>query len=493
YKHTQMRQNFGVIMLALVNRQPRVLNLKEMLHYFVEHRQDVILRRTRFQLNKAQQRAHILEGFRIVLSNLDETITIIRGAANREDARRKLIERFALSDDQAQAILNMQLGQLTQLDQKKIQDEYEELLKAIEYLEGILADPRKVLHLIKEDMKRIKKDFGDERRTVIHAAEAEDISIEDLIAEEDMIVTITRDGYIKRLPIDTYRTQGRGGKGVIGLTKKEEDMVEHLFIATTHHMILFFTNAGRVYQLKAYEVPAASRQARGTPIINLIQVERGEQVTATVPVPDWGRGGHLFMCTRNGVVKKTALGEFNTRLSKGIIAINLQRKDELKWVRWTDGSREIILGTHQGLAVRFSEADVRSMGRPAAGVTGVRFKKKGDYVVAMDVCRKGADVLVVSEKGYGKRTPIEEYRFTARGAQGVITLNITETNGSVVTMRVVDADDELLIITAKGVVIRQKIETIRQTGRGAQGVRLIRLDEGDSVRAVARVLKEEEE
>ena len=492
YKHTQMRQNFGVIMLALVDREPKVLTLKEMLQYFIEHRREVITRRTRFQLGKAKQRAHILEGFRIILRNLDETIAIIRNADNREEARKKLMERFELSNDQAQAILNMQLGQLTQLDQKKIKDEYEELLKTIEYLEGILADPRKVLHLIQEDMKNVKKEFGDERRSVIHATEAEDISIEDLIAEEDMIVTITRDGYIKRLPIDTYRTQARGGKGVIGLTKKEQDAVEHLFVATTHHLILVFTNRGRVYQLKAYEVPAASRQARGTPIINLVQIEPGECVTATVPVSNFGEGGCLFFCTRNGVVKKTALEEFNTRLSKGIIAINLQGKDELKWVRWTDGKREIILGTHQGLAVRFNEEEVRSMGRQAAGVRGIRFKKTGDYVVSMNAGRTDADLLVVSEKGYGKRTPIDAYRKTARGTQGVITLNITETNGPVVCMHVVDADDELLIITAKGVVIRQPVETIRQTGRSAQGVRLIRLGEGDLVRAVARVIKGDE-
>ncbi|NCO93402.1 MAG: DNA gyrase subunit A, partial [Armatimonadetes bacterium] len=469
YKHTQMRQNFGIIMLALVDRQPKVMGLKELLQEFVKHRQEVIVRRTQYQLRKAEERAHILEGFRIVLDNLDAVIALIRRSANREEARKGLIEKFGLSDAQSQAVLNMQLGQLTRLDQDKIEAEYQELLKKIEYLNGILADPRKVLFLIQEDMRQIKKDYGDERRTVIHAKEAADISIEDLIAEEEMIITITRDGYIKRLPIDTYRTQGRGGRGVIALTKKEQDSVADVIVATTHHTILFFTNRGRVYQLKAYQIPAAGRQSRGTAMVNLLLVEKDELVTATVLVPDFKREGLLFMTTRRGVVKKTDLAQFDTRLSKGIIAINLNDDDELRWVEFIQGDSDIILGTRQGMSIRFPDSDVRCMGRPAAGVRGVSLGKD-DCVIGMDVVRPNAELLVVSERGYGKRTKLDQYRVQSRGGKGIITMRVTEKNGPVVDLRVVEADDELLVITKSGIIIRQRVANISVVGRSTQGV-----------------------
>ncbi|PIZ32305.1 MAG: DNA gyrase subunit A [Armatimonadetes bacterium CG_4_10_14_0_8_um_filter_66_14] len=487
YKHTQMRQNFGIIMLALVDRQPKVMGLKELLQEFVKHRQEVIVRRTQYQLRKAEERAHILEGFRIVLDNLDAVIALIRRSANREEARKGLIEKFGLSDAQSQAVLNMQLGQLTRLDQDKIEAEYQELLKKIEYLNGILADPRKVLFLIQEDMRQIKKDYGDERRTVIHAKEAADISIEDLIAEEEMIITITRDGYIKRLPIDTYRTQGRGGRGVIALTKKEQDSVADVIVATTHHTILFFTNRGRVYQLKAYQIPAAGRQSRGTAMVNLLLVEKDELVTATVLVPDFKREGLLFMTTRRGVVKKTDLAQFDTRLSKGIIAINLNDDDELRWVEFIQGDSDIILGTRQGMSIRFPDSDVRCMGRPAAGVRGVSLGKD-DCVIGMDVVRPNAELLVVSERGYGKRTKLDQYRVQSRGGKGIITMRVTEKNGPVVDLRVVEADDELLVITKSGIIIRQRVANISVVGRSTQGVRLIRLAEDDAVGAVAPIV-----
>ncbi|NCP33998.1 MAG: DNA gyrase subunit A [Armatimonadetes bacterium] len=487
YKHTQMRQNFGIIMLALVDRQPKVMGLKELLQEFVKHRQEVIVRRTQYQLRKAEERAHILEGFRIVLDNLDAVIALIRRSANREEARKGLIEKFGLSDAQSQAVLNMQLGQLTRLDQDKIEAEYQELLKKIEYLNGILADPRKVLFLIQEDMRQIKKDYGDERRTVIHAKEAADISIEDLIAEEEMIITITRDGYIKRLPIDTYRTQGRGGRGVIALTKKEQDSVADVIVATTHHTILFFTNRGRVYQLKAYQIPAAGRQSRGTAMVNLLLVEKDELVTATVLVPDFKREGLLFMTTRRGVVKKTDLAQFDTRLSKGIIAINLNDDDELRWVEFIQGDSDIILGTRQGMSIRFPDSDVRCMGRPAAGVRGVSLGKD-DCVIGMDVVRPNAELLVVSERGYGKRTKLDQYRVQSRGGKGIITMRVTEKNGPVVGLRVVEADDELLVITKSGIIIRQRVANISVVGRSTQGVRLIRLAEDDAVGAVAPIV-----
>lgn len=491
YKHTALRTSFGVINLALLDGQPKVMSLKESLQAFIAHREVVITRRSRFQLNKAEARAHILEGFRIILASLDEVIALIRASESREHARGRLKERFNLSDEQANAVLSMQLGQLTQLDRLRIDNEYAELLKEIERLRGILEDVRKVRQIIKQDMVRIKKEYGDARRTQIRPQEAQDIRIEDLISEEDVCITITRDGYIKKLPIDTYRTQGRGGKGIIGLTKKEEDLVEHLFICTTHHILLFFSNKGQVYQLKAYEVPSASRQSRGTPIVNLLQVERGEQITAVLNIDNFADDRYLFMVTREGTVKKTSLSDYATRRQGGIIAIKLDEsgKDELRFVFETDGKKEIILASRQGMSIRFNETDVRPTGRNSMGVTGMRFKSKKDYVVGAAVAVPKDDVLVVSERGYGKRSLVEDYRFQSRGGTGVITLKVTEKTGELVSLEVVQPGDELMIITKNGVIIRQRVDDIRETGRVAQGVRLIRMAESDSVAAVAKILR----
>ncbi|MDF2441785.1 MAG: gyrase subunit, partial [Abditibacteriota bacterium] len=351
---------------------------------------------------------------------------------------------------------------------------------------------RKVRAIIKADMARIKKEYSDARRTRILDQEAQNINIEDLIAEEDVVVTITRDGYIKRLPIDTYRTQGRGGKGIIGLTKKEEDLVEHLFICTTHHILLIFTNRGRVYQLKAYEVPQASRTSRGTPIVNLLQVERGEQITAALNMDDFSDSKYLFMVTREGTVKKTSLADYATRRSGGLIAINLEGKDELRFVFQTDGNKEILLASRSGMSIRFNENDVRATGRASQGVTGMRFKNKGDYIVGAAVATPHDEVLVVSESGYGKRSEVEQYRFQTRGGTGVKTLNVTEKTGELLSLQVVKPEEELLIITKKGVIMRQKISGIRETGRIAQGVKLINLGESDRVAAVAKILQEPE-
>ncbi|MBV9868336.1 MAG: DNA gyrase subunit A [Abitibacteriaceae bacterium] len=492
YKHTALRSSFGIINLALVDGQPKVLNLKQSLEAFIGHRQTVITRRSRFQLAKAEARAHILEGFRTILASLDEVIALIRASNSREEARNRLKERFGLSDEQSQAVLSMQLGQLTQLDRLKIDTEYAELIKDIERLRGIIEDVRKVRQIIKQDMARIKKEYGDARRTQIRPQEAQDIKIEDLISEEDVIVTITRDGYIKKLPMDTYRTQGRGGKGVIGLTKKEEDLVEHLFICTTHHILLFFTNRGQVFQLKAYEVPSASRQSRGTPIVNLLQIERGEQITAVLNIDDFSADRYLFMVTKEGTVKKTSLEDYATRRQGGIIAIKLDGKDELRYVFETNGKKEIVMASRHGMSIRFNESDVRPTGRNSMGVTGMRFKDKKDYIVGAGVADPHDQVLVVSEQGYGKRSEVEDYRFQSRGGTGVITLKVTDKNGELVSLQVVKPNEELLVITQKGVIIRQRIDDIRETGRVAQGVRLIRLNENDRVAAVAKILQPEE-
>lgn len=509
YKHTYLRTSFGIINLSIVDGQPKVLSLKQSLEVFIGHRQEVIRRRSKFQLTKAEARAHILEGLRAILASIDDVIALIRSSQSREDARNRLIsegvpayhegkkapngQMVTLSEIQANAVLDMRLGQLTQLDRMKIDDEFAELLKEIERLRGILESEAKVRQIIRNDMARIKKEYADNRRTQLVEKEAQDLKPEDLIAEEDVVVTITRDGYIKKLPKDTYRTQGRGGKGIIGLTKKEEDAVEHLFVCTTHNMLLVFTNRGKVYQLKAYEVPSASRQSRGTPIVNLLQVERGETVTAVRNIAEFTDDRYLFMVTKEGTVKKTALSEYATRRQGGIIAINLEGKDELRFVFETDGTKEIILASRHGMSIRFKEEDARPMGRVTRGVTGMRFKDKKDYIVGAAVATPLDHVLTISETGLGKRSLVEDYRLQTRGGTGVMTLKVTEKTGELVNLKVVAEGDELMIITKKGVIIRQKIDDIRETGRIAQGVKLIRLGEGDEVAAVAKILQEEEE
>jgi len=492
HKHTAMRTTYNVILLALVGGVPKTLALLDFLRLHVEMRKDVITRRTRYELNRAQERAHILEGYRIALRHLDAIIQLIKESRTPQEAREALIKRYKLSERQAQAILELMLQRLTGMEQKKVQEEYQQVIQQIAELEDILANPRRVLALIKEELKDLKKRFGDERRTRIHAEEAEEINVEDLIAEEDMVITVTRDGYVKRLPVDTYRVQGRGGKGVIGLTPKEQDSVEHLFVASTHHTILFFTNRGRVYRLRAFEVPAASRQARGTAIVNLIQIQPGEQITAARTVRGFSDKQFLVMGTKQGMVKKTQLSAYETRLKGGLLGIRLKKGDELKWVKTTDGKQDVTMATRKGMAIRFSEKQVRPMGRVAAGVRAIRLRK-GDEVVGMEVAQKRADVLVASENGFGKRTPVSDYRAQARAGIGLKTMNVTTKTGPVMDMKVVADDDDVLVITTGGQMIRQPVAQIRRTGRAAQGVRLIRLEENDKVAALARVVRREEE
>lgn len=487
-KHTPMRLSFGVIMLALEDGIPRVLNLKQVLQNYINHRRDVIVRRTRYELYRAQQRAHILEGLQVVVRFLDEIIRIIRQSENSEVARRALMRRFGFTQIQAEAILSMQLRQLTALEQQRLEDEYKNLLQEIAYLEDILVDERRVAQIIKQELKELKDKYGDDRRTRIIAREAEEIGEEDMIPEEEMLVTITRDGYIKRLPLDTYRSQRRGGKGVIATTTKEEDTLEHIFQVSTHHYILFFTDRGRVYRLKAYEVPQATRQARGTAIINLIRIEPGEKITATVSVADFSPDKYLVMGTRKGEVKRIALSEFANLRANGLFAFDLEEGDELGWVQVTSGNDELVFVTRKGMSLRFHETDVRSMGRAAGGVRGIQLAKD-DVVVAMVKAYKDRDLLVISEKGYGKRTPFSEYRVQGRGGKGIITFNVTQRTGVLVDAKGVLPDDRIIAVTAQGKAIRVPVSQIRRTGRAAQGVRIMTPDEGDYVNALARIVQ----
>lgn len=494
YKHTAMRTNFACNMLALVDGVPRMLTLKWSLEIYIDHRREVILSRTRFLLAKAEERAHILEGFLKALSMLDAIIEAIRNSPSPAAARDRLQEApFEFSEGQAQAILDLTLSRLTQLERQKIQEEYEAVIKEIAYLREILENPRRVFELIKDDLEDIKKRHGDARRTEIKTVEADDIDIADLIKEEDMVVTMTRDGYIKRLPVATYRVQNRGGKGVIGLNKKEEDDVSNLFIASTHSILLFFTDAGRIYRLRAFEVPLAKREARGTAVVNLIPIERGEKVTATVSVDSFDQGGYLIMVTRHGVVKKTELKEYDTTLkARGIIAMNIQEGDSLRWVLWTGGEDEIFLCTRDGQSIRFHEGDVRAMGRNAGGVRGIKLRKD-DEVVGCTVVDPDKDLLIVTENGFGKRTPLSEYRSQTRGGVGIKTVNVTQKNGAVVGCEVVEDDDQLMLLTSTGQLIRIPTANIRVTGRSAQGVILVRCDEGACVVGVEKVVRECEE
>ncbi len=492
YKRTSLRANFSVNALALINGVPRTLSLAPMLQHWVDHRKDVIVRRTRYLLAQREARLHIVEGLVTASDHIDEVVALIRKSKDRAQARKRLEKRFDLTEKQSQAIVEMVLGQLTNLDQTRLREEAKELRKEIAELKKILASEQLVLDIIKDDLRELKRRLGDERRTRIVPDEAEDISTEDLIAEEDMAITITRDGYIKRLPVDTYRVQQRGGRGVVALTKKEEDTVEHLFVATTHHILLCFTNQGRVYRLKAYEVPMVSRQSRGTAIINLVHLEPGEQICGFVPVRSFDVGGYLVMATQRGIVKKTELAEYDTPLkSRGIIALSVDKRDELEWVKWTDGKQHILLVTRLGQAARFDEQEARPMGRSARGVIGIRLRK-GDEVVAMEVVdpKDKRDLLVVTEKGLGKRTALAQYPRKGRGAMGVKTVQITKRNGPVVGVQVVEGDDEVMAVSSEGVLIRMPVEDIRRTGRAAQGVKLVALPAGATVRAMAKVVRE---
>lgn len=495
YKHTQLRTNFAVNMLALVPvgdaLVPRQCNIRDLINYFLIHRRQVIIRRTQYLLRKAEERAHIVEGLLKALDTIDEIIELIRGSANRTEARKGLMRQFEFTERQAEAILNMQLGQLTRLSREELEREMRQLQEAIAEYKEILGSEEKQSQVIKRELRQVARELGDERRTRLIEEEAADIAIEDLIDQEDVAITVTRDGYIKRMPVDTYRPQGRGGRGVMALTKKEEDTVRDLFVASTHHHLLCFTNLGTVYRIKAYEVPMASRQARGTPIQNIVPLVEGERVTEIIPVPSFDMGGYLFMVTAKGVVKKVALEEFDTPLrAKGIRAIALEKGDELRWVLWTDGTKDILLVTSAGKANRFDEEEVRAMGRAARGVLTMALKRDERLVAALGVDKNDSrDLLVVSEKGLGKRTPLAEYPRKGRRAHGVITMKITERTGQVVGAEAVDEDDEIMCITAQGVLLRCRVADIRVTGRSAQGVKIVRPAEGDRVSAVAKIVR----
>jgi DNA gyrase subunit A len=499
YKRTALRTNFSANMMALVPKGnalvPKLCSLKELMQSYLAHRLAVITRRTQFLLQKAQAREHIVAGLLKAINIIDEVIAIVRQSENRGAARQALIDTFEFSELQADAILSMQLGQLTRLSRIDLEKEAGELADHIAEYESILASEARKYEVIKEELRQLAKDLGDDRRTKIIMGEAEDINTEDLIAREDMAITITRDGYIKRMPLDTYRVQLRGGRGIVALSKKEEDSVRDIFVATTHHLILVFTNQGRVYRLRAYQVPMASRTSRGTPVINLVPLEAGEQVTAWVPVSSFDQGGYLVMVTRHGMIKKTPLKQYDTNLkAKGLIAIHLKPNDRLEWVMWTDGTRDIILATKMGKALRFAERCVRPMGRSAAGVHAIKLMKN-DELVATESIRhdEERDLLVVAERGLGKRTALREYRCQGRATQGVMTLKITSRNGAVVGVCVVDNDDEVMCISSGGVLIRVPVNKIRQTGRNAQGVKVVTPDEGTVVRAIAKVVKSAQE
>lgn len=490
YKQTQLQDTFGTIMLALVDGQPRVLNLKEVLFYYLEHQKDVITRRTRFELGKAEARAHIVEGLRIALDHIDAVIKTIRESQTTEIARNNLMERFKLSDKQAQAILEMRLQRLTGLEREKLEEEFKSLQEKIAYLRAVLADEKLVLKIIKEELLEVKSRYGDERRTEI-AIDESNIDVEDLIAEEDMVITVTHSGYIKRLPVTTYKSQKRGGRGISAMATKEEDFLEQIFITTTHHYLLFFTNKGKVYRLKVYEIPEASRQAKGTSLVNLLYISGDEKITTIIPVKKFDTEQYLFACTKKGIVKKTELDQYDTSRKDGLIAITIDDSDELIGVKLTEGKEEVIIATKAGMAIRFSEEDVRSMGRTARGVKGISLNDD-DEVVGMDTVTEFSDLLVVTDKGYGKRTPLEEYRIQTRGGKGIITLRTTNKNGQLVSIKVVKPIDELMLISSEGIVIRINVDEIPRQSRSTQGVTLMRLSESDKVVDIARVSSSKE-
>ena len=480
YKHTSLQTTFGIIMLALNNGRPMLLNIKECLWLFIQHRMEVVTRRTEFELEKARARAHILEGLRIALENIDEVIAIIKKSKDGPTAKQALMARFELSEIQSQAILEMRLQKLTGLETQAILDEYEELLKKISELEDILASESRRYGIIKEELEEIKKKFGDKRRTEISTGDA-DIDIEDLIQREEVVITITRDGWIKRLPVDTYRSQGRGGRGIIGLSKKKEDIVKHMFVTNSHDKILFFSTRGQVYRLKAYQVPQASRTAKGIPVVNLLQLNSAERVAAVIPIGDFDQERFVSMITKEGIIKKTALHQYDTNRKGGIKGITLRQGDELRYVLLTHGNEDLVIGTKKGLSIRFSETDVRAMGRGASGVKGIVLNQ-GDEVMGAGVVEDEKALLCVCEKGYGKRTLLKYYRKQKRGGKGILTIKASERNGNVVGIAVVDVKEELLIISEKGIIIRQPVNTITATiGRSTQGVRLMRLDAGDTI------------
>ncbi len=488
YKHTPLETTFGVIMLALVNNRPEILNLKQILHHFLEHRREVVVRRTAFDLRKAEERAHILEGLKIALDNLDAVIMLIRGSQSPDEARAGLIRQFSLTEIQANAILDMRLQRLTQLERTKLVEEYQDVLKQIEYLKSVLASEALVRTIIKDELTEIREAYKDERRTQIVKEEAE-ISLEDLIAAEEVIVTISHTGYIKRNAVSLYRAQRRGGKGKIGMGIKEEDFVVNLFTASTHDSLLFFTDAGKVYWLKVHEIPEASRAAKGKALVNLLALAGSEKVTATLPVKEFREDRYIVMATKKGVIKKTELSAFSNPRQGGIIALGLEGGDRLIGVQLTDGQREILLGTRQGITIRFKEEEVRSMGRTAYGVKGITLEE-GNEVIGMETITPDSttSILTVTEGGYGKRTTVGEYRVQGRGGKGIISVKTTERNGLAVGFLQVRDGDEIMLIAAQGKVLRCKVDDIREIGRNTQGVRILDLDgEGDRVVGVARL------
>ncbi|NOT07265.1 MAG: DNA gyrase subunit A [Gemmatimonadales bacterium] len=490
YKHTAMQSTFGVINLALVKGQPKVMPLRELLVHFIAHRHDIIIRRTQFDLDAAEAREHILDGLKIAVDNIDEVIKIIRGSGDTEEADTKLRKRFGFSEKQSEAILNMRLAKLTGLEIDKLEAELKEVRATIAELRGILKSKDKRERILKEEMAEVAKDYGDDRRTEI-IPDQDDFSVEDLIAEEDMVITISHSGYIKRIPVSTYRKQRRGGRGLTGATAKEDDWIEHLFIASTHDYVMFFTDKGQVYWLKVHEIPQGGRAARGKPVIQCIAIRPEERITALVPVKQFVDTKWLIFATRNGTVKKTVLSAYGNPRSNGINAINIEEGDELIDVQVTDGNNDIVLATRGGMSIRFHESDAREMGRATTGVKGIELDKD-DALIGMVVIQRDSTLLVVAENGFGKRSELADYRVQKRGGKGIITLHNTEKTGGLVALKEVLPDDELMMITKKGIIIRVPVEGIRVIGRNTQGVRVMHLDEGDLLVDVARVVKEDE-
>ena len=490
YKNTQMQDTFGIIMLALVDGEPKILTLRQCLDYYIDHRKNVILRRTQFELDKALARAHILEGLKIALDNIDEVINIIR--SSYDDAKERLMKRFGLSEIQAQAILDMRLKTLSGLQREKIEDEYNELMKLIAHLRDILNSERLVFDIIKTELLEIKEKYGDERLTKIVAAEGE-FNEEDLIKEEQMVVALTHFGYIKRMPIDTYKSQRRGGKGITGISTREEDFVKQIFTTSTHDTVLFFSNKGKLYRLRGYEIPEAGRTAKGTAIVNLLSLDAGEKISAIIPISNFEEGKYLLMATRNGLIKKTALQEYNSSRKTGLLAINLKDDDELIDVRLTDGEDNVVLVTSKGMCITFDEKDVRPVGRSAQGVLGIRLDED-DFVIGMESIlanNKKATLLAITENGFGKRTELDEYRVQNRGGRGVITYKITQKTGNIVGIRMASEDEDVMLITNSGTIIRIKVKDVSILGRATQGVTLMRTNENEKVVSIETVAPEE--
>ncbi|MBC5648434.1 DNA gyrase subunit A [Christensenella sp. NSJ-35] len=492
YKHTQMQDTFGVIMLALVDGEPRVLNLKQVLEYYVEHQKDVIVRRTKFELEKAKKRAHILEGLIIALDNIDEIVNLIRSSADAATARAALIGRFGLTEIQAQAILDMRLQRLTGLERDKIEAEYKEVQERIAYYNSVLSTPQMVIDIIKKDLMEIRGKFSDARRTEITFDE-DDIDIDELIAREDMVVTLTHYGYVKRISLETYRAQKRGGKGVTAMSTREEDFAEQVFITCTHNQLLFFTNKGKVYMKKCYQIPEAGRTAKGTAIVNMLNLDPDEKVSAVFPIEsEAGKDSNLVIVTRGGVIKKTPFSEYSNIRQNGLKAVNLREDDELISVMETDGGKDIIVGTRDGMSIIFSEEDVRPMGRVSTGVRAIKLRP-GDEVVSACICERDQQVLVITEKGYGKRTNAEEYRLQTRGGIGLKSMNITEKTGKMCGLLIVDGTEDIMLISDAGIVIRMSVGEISLIGRSTQGVRVMRVDDDTKVVCVAKIVESEED